>query len=232
MCIVKTVFKRLYTHRTYSTYLYKYRIDYEQNMNSTSEATASLRTNDGGVILSLFLMAASITYAMYTSITVYVNNINKVKDSNETTTQTLVRILSAWSNIGNSAIHVLLIVYIKTNEGNTSAFWEMERELDVDGIEGPLGLAILNFAAGMCSMHYRSCYYIPLAWNSFIIMAGTFVPIVWLRFIEEGLSSWPYAIVFIWFMIFAMELSAFSTSLTYYLLLQAGPKDTKAKKDD
>ena len=60
-------------------------------MNSASGTTKPVPTNDGGIVLSLFLMVGAIYYAMYnTSITVYVNNKNKVKDSNEITIQTLV----------------------------------------------------------------------------------------------------------------------------------------------
>ena len=100
------------------------------------------------------------------------------------------------------------------------------RELDPNPYAGPLGLAILNFAAGMCSIHQKHLKF-PLVWNSFVIIAGTFIPLVWLRFLEEGLGSWPYFIVFVWFMIFAMELSAFSTTWTYYLIQTKDPK-----KDD
>ena len=65
-------------------------------MSGVSEST------DGGVVLSLLLMVGAITYALYTSISVYVSNSNKIMDSNETTTQALVRLFSAGANIGNS----------------------------------------------------------------------------------------------------------------------------------
>jgi len=201
-------------------------------MKGASKTTELVRVNDGGIILSLFLMVAAITYAMYTSITVYVNNKpKKVNDSNdETTIQTLVRTTSAWSNIGNSVMHILLIIYIRANEGSSgsSAYWERERELDADGIGGPVGICILNFAAGMCSINRKQLYF-PLVWNSFVIVAGTLIPLVWLRFVEEGLSSWPYFIIFVWFGIFAMELSAFSTCWTYYFIQT---HDSKTKKDE
>jgi magnesium-transporting ATPase (P-type) len=171
-------------------------------------------TTDGGVVLSLFLMVAAITYAMFTAIKVYVDN-KDAKDSTETPTQTLVRTFSAWANIGNSLVHVLLIIYIKVNEGSEDAYWVREKELEADGIGGPLGLAILNFAAGMCSIHQKHLTF-PLVWNSFVIIAGTMLPLVWLRFVEEGLSTWPYFIIFVWWAIFSMELSAFATSWTYY----------------
>lgn len=61
----------------------------------------------------------------------------------------------------------------------------------------------------------------PLIWNSFVIVAGVLIPIVWLRFVEEGLTSWPYTIIFIWFLIFALELTAFTGSVTHYALVSA-----------
>mmetsp|Transcript_7235 Transcript_7235/g.7957 ORF Transcript_7235/g.7957 Transcript_7235/m.7957 type:complete len:84 (+) Transcript_7235:249-500(+) len=83
-------------------------------------------------------MVAAITYAMYTSITVYVNhnhknnvNNNKVTDNDsqneETTIQHRVRIISAWSNIGNSIVDLLLLSYIHVNKGSRSVYWERER---------------------------------------------------------------------------------------------------------
>lgn len=183
--------------------------------------------NEGGIVLSLFLMVASITYAVYASVTVYVNNKEKVEDCKETTLQTHVRTLSACANIGNSVVHLLLIIYIKVNEGSDEPYWVKERELDADGIGGPLGLTILNFAAGMCSLHQVYLSF-PLVWNSFVIIAGTAIPIVWLRFLEEGLSTWPYFIILVWFSIFSAELSAFSTALTYRLIT---PKPVEMKKD-
>ena len=183
--------------------------------------------NEGGIVLSLFLMVASITYAVYASVTVCVNNKEKVEDCNESTIQTRVRTLCACANIGNSVVHLLLIIYTKVNEDSNEPYWVKERELDADGIGGLLGLTILNFVAGMCSLH-RVYLSFPLVWNSFVIVAGTFIPIVWLRFLEEGLSTWPYFIILIWFSIFSAELSAFSTALTYRLIT---PKPAKKKKD-
>lgn len=184
-------------------------------------------SNDGGIILSLFLMVAAITYAMYASITVYVYNKERKEGSTETTIQSHVRTLSAWANIGNSVVHLLLIVYIKVNEGSEEAYWVRERELEQDGIGAPVGLTIINFAAGMCSLHKKHISF-PLVWNTFVIVAGTAIPLVWLRFLEEGLSNWPYFIIFVWFMIFSMELSAFSTAWTYNLIK---PKEEKNKGD-
>ena len=197
-------------------------------MATTPETSGSVPlSNDGGIVLSIFLMVAALTFAMYSAISVYAHHRPSAKASSESSVQTLVRIFSAWANIGNSIVHVLLVVYIKVNEGSDTAYWAREREVEADGIGGPVGLAVLNFAAGMCSMHGKAMSF-PLVWNTFVVVAGTLLPVVWLRFLEEGLETWPYFIVFVWFAIFAMELTAFATSWTY-----RGIKTEDApKKDD
>ena len=57
-----------------------------------------------------------------------------------------------------------------------------------------------------------------VCWNVFVALAGTLIPMVWLRFIEVGLATWPYIIIFIWFCIFAFELTAFTASATHFAL--------------
>jgi uncharacterized integral membrane protein len=52
---------------------------------------------------------------------------------------------------------------------------------------------------------------------------------VWPRFLEEGLAEWPYIVVFIWFAIFAMELIAFTSSMTYFALKSNMEKTEKNK---
>jgi hypothetical protein len=198
------------------------------------------QNNDGGAVITIFLMVAAITYAMYTSITVYVNddaprnkedkdNNGDDADASSNKQQTIVRILSGWANIGNSITHLLLMIYTISNNNNQSIYWEKERE--IGGIEGPIFLALLNGIIGLISL-YKWSFKIPLIWNTFIIFSGTLLPIVWARFLEEGLTTWPYIILFIWFMIFAMELTAFTSSLTYYLMVSRRVDTTHNKKDE
>jgi hypothetical protein len=198
------------------------------------------QNNDGGAVITIFLMVAAITYAMYTSITVYVNddaprnkedkdNNGDDADASSNKQQTIVRILSGWANIGNSITHLLLMIYTISNNNNQSIYWEKERE--IGGIEGPIFLALLNGIIGLISL-YKWSFKIPLIWNTFIIFSGTLLPIVWARFLEEGLTTWPYIIIFIWFMIFAMELTAFTSSLTYYLMVSRRVDTTHNKKDE
>jgi hypothetical protein len=171
---------------------------------------------EGGIVVSLFLMVAAITFATYASVTTYVQNTKP--DSTETPVQTQVRMLAASANLANCIIHLLLIMYMNANAGSDEPYWAHEREIGADGIGGPVFLAIFNFAAGICSLKKYS-YKFPLGWNSFVIFAGTMIPLVWQRFLDDGMASWPYIITFIWFAIFSAELTAFATSLTYYLLV-------------
>jgi hypothetical protein len=165
-------------------------------------------TNDGGIVVTLLLMVATLSYAMFSAVAYY----DRSTPQNSSTPSNLVRLLSGWANIGNCAIHVLLVIYTLSNAGNTSAYWLKERELG--GIEGPVFLAVLNGAVGLCALRGYTMLF-PLVWNSFVAVAGTLLPIVWPRFLSEGLSDWPYTVIFIWFVIFFMELTAFTASVTH-----------------
>ena len=59
---------------------------------------------------------------------------------------------------------------------------------------------------------------VPCAWNTFVVVAGSFIPLVWPKFLIEGLASWPYEIVFIWIGIWAFESLAFFSSLALFAL--------------
>ena len=69
----------------------------------------------------------------------------------------------------------------------------------------------------------------PLVWNTFVAFVGTLIPLVWLRFVNVGMSSWPYEVVFMWFVIFYMELCAVTSSVTHYFLLGENGDKTKTK---
>ena len=165
--------------------------------------------NDGGIIVSLFLMVATLSYAMFSAVAYY----DRFTPQNSSNPSNLILLLSGWANIGNSAIHVLLVIYMLSNGDNTSAYWLKERELG--GIEGPVFLAVLNGAAGLFALRGYTMMF-PLVWNSFVVVTGTLLPIVWPRFLSEGLSDWPYTVIFIWFVIFSMELTAFTASVTHH----------------
>jgi hypothetical protein len=175
----------------------------QESRELISLMTMTSNSNDGGIVASLFLMVVTLSYTMFSAVAYY----EKRSPNNN-----LMRLLSGWANIGNSAIHVLLIIYTLSNADNTSPYWLKERELG--GIEGPVFLALLNGGVGILALRGYSMW-VPLVWNSFVAAAGTLLPIVWFRFLSEGLSDWPYIVVFIWFVIFAMELAAFTASVTH-----------------
>lgn len=167
--------------------------------------------NDGGVVLTLFFMAATIAFSVISAVRYYESSTRTATDADAR----LLRLISGWANIGNCIVHILLAIYIISNATNHSDYWVEERKLG--GIEGPIGLAVLNFFAGYSALKNYGTKF-PLGWNSFVAVFGTLVPIVWLRFLETGLATWPYTIVFIWFAIFFFELAAVTCSLAHYAL--------------
>ena len=59
-----------------------------------------------------------------------------------------------------------------------------------------------------------------LGWNSFVATAGPLLPVVWPLFLSKGLATWPYIAIFLWFGIFACELTGFAASATWFLLVK------------
>ena len=168
--------------------------------------------NDGGNVVTLFLMVAGIAFALFQAVTFYASA-TTVKYPAEAIPKRLLRLLSGWANIGNSVVHVILVIYMKANEETVSEYWAKERELG--GIEGPVFLILLNFIAGMLSLRGNGVPRFSIGWNSFVAVLGTLMPIVWPRFLAEGFATWPHIIIFIWFGIYAMELTAVTTSITW-----------------
>ena len=179
--------------------------------------------NDGGIVASIFFMAAAISFAIFNAVALYESS-TRTDTNNENAR--LLRLLSGWANLGNSFIHILLTIYTLSNSNNESEYWVEERKLG--GIEGPVGLVVINFLAGMSALKGYGMTF-PVGWNSFVAVAGTFLPIVWPRFLEEGLASWPYTIVFIWFAIFFFELTAVTCSVAHFAVVRSGSNKTKSK---
>lgn len=177
-------------------------------------------TNDGGIVAALFFMTATIAYVIIYTVTLYESSTRTDAVPVEGNAR-LLRLLSGWANLGNAFIHVLLTIYMLANTNNGSEYWVEERKLG--GIGGPVGLALFNFFAGMSTLKGYNMK-LPCGWNSFVALTGTFLPVVWLRFLEEGLISWPYTIVFIWFAIFFFELIAVSCSVAHIAICSSKAK--------
>ena len=164
-------------------------------------------------------MSTSISYFTFTAVGIY-----EGQQPNATKSSWL-RKLSGVSNLGNALLHILLVIYTISNYENNSEYWLEERKLG--GIEGLVALTIINSISSICALYFKYMTF-PLVWNTFVAFVGTLIPLVWLRFVSVGMMSWPYEVVFIWFMIFHMELCAVTCSVTQFLLGKAGNK-TKTK---
>ena len=118
--------------------------------------------------------------------------------------------------------HALLTLYVSANAGRQDRFFVKERELG--GLEGPASLTLINVAVDLLSIKAR---WLILSGDRdcFVAILGTLLPIVWPRFLSQGLNTWPTIIIFIWFVIFAMELIAAAASATWFALAKAGRKD-------
>jgi hypothetical protein len=124
----------------------------------------STNKNDGGVVVGLFLMVAAISHAMFSAVSYYEKN-TKANENQDLEKVRIVRLLSGWANIGNAAIHVLLVIYTLSNMDNQSEYWLKERELG--GIEGPVFLTLLNLSAGIGALRGWTMMY-SIGWNAFV----------------------------------------------------------------
>jgi hypothetical protein len=201
---------------------------------TTTDPLAPLpQTNDGGIVLCLSGMAVEISVALFACIAVYVHY-------NQKTTVDTIKLVAAWSNLGSSFVHFLIVLYILANDTTDDsapffAFWEKERALGMDGIGGPMFLVIANGLVGMISLQnsWKHNEVVALFWNTFIGVAGIGLPHVWPRFLEEGLGGWPYPLVFLWCAILMMEVTGVFASWTHHFMKKKnGTSDSKTGKDD
>ena len=177
---------------------------------------------DGGVVVALFFMAGAIAFAICSTVALYESSTREKGNHAR-----LLRLLSGWANVSNSFIHVLLTIYMLSNAANDSEYWIEERKLG--GIEGPVGLTVLNFLAGLSALRGYSSKF-PLVWNTFVAAAGTFIPVVWLRFLKVGLKEWPHEVIFIWFCIFFFELTAVTCSVGHVAIVRNDYTDSSKEK--
>ena len=63
-------------------------------------------TNDGGVVLALFFMVATIAIAIFSAVGYYESSTRTANDADAR----LLRLISGWANIGNCIVHIFLHV--------------------------------------------------------------------------------------------------------------------------
>ena len=83
--------------------------------------------------------------------------------------------------------HAPLTLYILANAGRSDHFFVKERELG--GLEGPASLTLINVAVDLLSIKAR---WLILSGDRdcFVAILGTLLPIVWPRFLSQGLNTW------------------------------------------
>ena len=91
------------------------------------------------------------------------------------------------ANLGNGVAHALLTLYVSANAGRQDRFFVKERELG--GLEGPASLTLINVAVDLLSIKAR---WLILSGDRdcFVAILGTLLPIVWPRFLSQGLNTW------------------------------------------
>ena len=186
--------------------------------------------NDGGIVLTLFLAAGTMAVLTFGCVAVYAVATNMYATPSQALPQERLtssrpgkgnagrraaRLVSGAANVGNSVVHVLLVAYMLANAETQSDYWRRERELG--GVEAPAALAAVNFVVGLVAV-FADFNALSLLWNLFVVAAGCLVPLVWPRFLEEGLDSWPYPAILIWFCIFFMESAAAACALTWWAI--------------
>ena len=93
-------------------------------MAKVPATTSGPPPTDGGVVLTLFLMVAAITFAIFYHVLLYVGA-RYPKERNE---RRLVRLLSGTANMGNGVVHALLIAVLYANRHSPLTFYVSELE--------------------------------------------------------------------------------------------------------
>ena len=59
----------------------------------------------------------------------------------------------------------------------------------------PLILGTISLALGLNTFGYfKPCAKVAVCYNTFIAVFGSLMPVVWFKFITEGITSWPYEV--------------------------------------
>lgn len=185
--------------------------------------------NDGGIVATLALLVIALDAVFFSAIALYASAdiVLTMKQKQKTIrARRLARLLSGWANVGNAAVHVLLITMLMTDTHRYSAFFPAAK-MPI----GPAALLLVNAIVGARTLNGGGLV-LALAWNSFVAVAGSCVPIVWPKFFDVGLSTWPYPAIFLWLNIYAFECAAFFFSVVAFALRNAHALKVDADDDE
>ena len=177
--------------------------------------------NDGGIVVALVLLVAALATVMFSAVVVYASATEFVlsdqKKEKMIPARRLSRLLTGWANVGNAVVHVLLVIMLLSDTARYKVFFPDEAEMPV----GPIILGVINALIGVKTLRGGGGILLALGWNSFVAVTGSLVPIVWPKFIDVGMSTWPYLAIFLWLGIYAFESTAFFFSVVAFSLRNA-----------
>jgi len=197
----------------------------QSSASAMAKTAAPTEKNDSGVIVALVLLMATTCAVFFGAVTLYAScDIVLPKEQKEKSVRArrLARLLSGWANMGNAVVHLLLIIALQTDTERYKLFFPDEAETPV----GPAVLLVINGLVGRSTLKGGGLT-IAVAWNSFVAVMGSLIPLVWPKFIDVGLATWPPLAIFLWLGIWAFESTAFFFAWTAYAL-----KDAHAVKAD
>jgi|EP00966_Prymnesium_polylepis_P140471 hypothetical protein len=175
--------------------------------------------NDGAIVVALVLLVAALCTAFFGAVALYASAdivLTGEQKQKYVRARRLARLLSGWANVGNAVVHALLIAMLLSDTARYKVFFPDEAEMPI----GPVFLLIANAYVGRATLKGGGLQ-TAFAWNSFVAVAGSLIPIVWPKFLDVGLATWPYLAIFLWLGIWAFESTAFFFSAVAFSLKDA-----------
>ena len=182
--------------------------------------------NDGGLIVALVLMMGALSAVFFSAIRLYASadeyTLSNEKKEKCVPARRLAKLLSGWANVGNAVVHALLVTAELTDPERYKAFFPDDFETTLPW--GPIILGVINGLVGLKTLMGTGGINLSLGWNSFVAVTGSLLPVVWPKFIDVGMITWPPLAVFCWLGIYAFESTAFFFSVVAFTLRNVKPK--------
>ena len=135
--------------------------------------------NDGGIVATIALLTSMLVSGLLLSLWLYAS----ASTPTDKRAAKMLRLISGCSNMGNAFVHVLLLILLKSY---TAKYVKVGID-DAENLVGPAALAVINCAIGVWTLRGAGPG-VAAAWNSFVGCAGCLLPVVWPKFMIEGLS--------------------------------------------